>query len=107
MSEAGDQSFHNKSFQKKGANKKIEKGKKVLPNTKKFPELKLMISGEGRNSNNTFSSDEDNVRLAYFLITCRCNFHLLRRSKEATTPQTLQTLISKTLRRTPILNQVL
>jgi hypothetical protein len=27
--------------------------------TKKFPELKLMISGEGRNSNNTFSSDED------------------------------------------------
>jgi len=32
--------------------------KKVLP-TKKFPELKLMISGEGRNSNNTFSSDED------------------------------------------------
>jgi hypothetical protein len=30
----------------------------VLP-TKKFPELKLMISGEGRNSNNTFSSDDE------------------------------------------------
>jgi hypothetical protein len=44
--------------------------KKVLPN-KKFPELKLMISGEGRNSNNTFSSDEEagigNVSKIYFL----------------------------------------
>ena len=55
----GDQSFHSKSFNKKG--KKNGGGvdkKKVLP-TKKFPELKLMISGEGRNSNNTFSSDEE------------------------------------------------
>lgn len=55
----GDQSFHSKSFNKKG--KKNGGGvdkKKVLPN-KKFPELKLMISGEGRNSNNTFSSDEE------------------------------------------------
>lgn len=61
MSEAGDQSFQNKSFQKK-TNKRVDK-KKVLPSNKKFPELKLMISGEGRNSNNTFSSDEDNVRI--------------------------------------------
>eukprot|EP00347_Sterkiella_histriomuscorum_P019754 403340417 len=60
VSEAGDQSFQNKSFQKKN-NKRVDK-KKVLPNTKKFPELKLMISGEGRNSNNTFSSDEDNMQ---------------------------------------------
>jgi len=56
----GDQSFHSKSFNKK--NGKGNKGqvdkKKVLP-TKKFPELKLMISGEGRNSNNTFSSDDE------------------------------------------------
>ncbi len=62
MSETGgDQSFHSKSFNKKGSkknnNNQVDK-KKVLP-TKKFPELKLMISGEGRNSNNTFSSDED------------------------------------------------
>lgn len=48
----GDQSFHSKNFNKKGkkggnhANGKDNK--KVLP-TKKFPELKLMISGEGRN----------------------------------------------------------
>jgi len=61
VSEAGDQSFQNKSFQKK-QNKRVDK-KKVLPSNKKFPELKLMISGEGRNSNNTFSSDEDNVRV--------------------------------------------
>lgn len=76
MSETGgDQSFHSKSFNKKGkkgggngnGGNGVDK-KKVLP-TKKFPELKLMISGEGRNSNNTFSSDEEagigggNVRL--------------------------------------------
>lgn len=36
--------------------------KKVLP-TKKFPELKLMINGEYRNSNNTLSS-EDEMSLA-------------------------------------------
>ena len=58
----GDSSFqHNKSFQKK-SNKKLDK-KKVLP-TKKFPELKLMINGEGRNSNSTFSSDEDNLNVS-------------------------------------------
>jgi hypothetical protein len=34
------------------------KTKKVLPN-KKFPELKLMINGEYRNSNNTLSSDDE------------------------------------------------
>ena len=74
MSETGgDQSFQSKSFNKKG--KKNGGGvdkKKVLP-TKKFPELKLMINGEGRNSNNTFSSDEDagigNVRLPHHLQT--------------------------------------
>ena len=56
----GDQSFHSKSFNKKG--KKNGAGgvdkKKAIP-AKKFPELKLMVSGEGRNSNNTFSSDEE------------------------------------------------
>jgi hypothetical protein len=63
----GDQSFHSKSFNKKNGKKNGGGGnvdkKKVLP-SKKFPELKLMISGEGRNSNNTFSSDEEvgNVR---------------------------------------------
>ncbi len=69
MSESGvggggitnDQSFQNKSFQKKG-NKKADK-KKVLPTNKKFPELKLMISGEGRNSNQTFSSDDENLNV--------------------------------------------
>jgi hypothetical protein len=65
----GEQSFHSKSFNKKGKKQPVVGGppgapgpqgdkKKVLP-TKKFPELKLMISGEGRNSNNTFSSDEE------------------------------------------------
>ena len=34
------------------------KTKKVLTN-KKFPELKLMINGEYRNSNNTLSSDDE------------------------------------------------
>lgn len=65
MSETGgEQSFHSKSFNKKGKKNGGNGGgggvdkKKVLP-TKKFPELKLMISGEGRNSNNTFSSDEE------------------------------------------------
>jgi hypothetical protein len=56
----GDTSFQNKSFQKK-SNKRIDK-KKVLPN-KKFPELKLMISGEGRNSNQTFSSDDETLNV--------------------------------------------
>ena len=69
MSESGiggatsnDQSFQNKSFQKKGNTKKADK-KKVLPTNKKFPELKLMISGEGRNSNQTFSSDDENLNV--------------------------------------------
>jgi hypothetical protein len=64
----GDQSFHSKSFNKKG--KKNGGGvdkKKVLPN-KKFPELKLMISGEGRNSNNTFSSDEEVGNVSYMIL---------------------------------------
>jgi len=64
----GDQSFHSKSFNKKG--KKNGGGvdkKKVLPN-KKFPELKLMISGEGRNSNNTFSSDEEVGNVSYIVL---------------------------------------
>ena len=68
MSESGaggatsnDQSFQNKSFQKKNT-KKADK-KKVLPTNKKFPELKLMISGEGRNSNQTFSSDDENLNV--------------------------------------------
>jgi hypothetical protein len=34
--------------------------------TKKFPELKLMINGEGRNSNNTFSSDEEALNVIIF-----------------------------------------
>lgn len=77
----GDQSFHSKSFNKKGkknGGNAMDK-KKVLP-TKKFPELKLMVSGEGRNSNNTFSSDEENVIYKYIYIYSdnakyRCNFH--------------------------------
>jgi hypothetical protein len=83
----GDQSFHNKSFNKKG--KKGGNGgngagvdkKKVLP-TQKFPELKLMISGEGRNSNNTFSSDEEagigNVSISQgSQLTVKCLFSYL------------------------------
>lgn len=68
MSEAGsgDTSFQNKSFQKK-SNKKLDK-KKVLPTTKKFPELKLMISGEGRNSNQTFSSDDEALSVSFSLL---------------------------------------
>ena len=42
------------------------KTKKVLPN-KKFPELKLMINGDYRNTNNTLSSDEE-ANLAVSLI---------------------------------------
>ena len=91
MSETGgDQSFHSKSFNKKG--KKNGGGvdkKKVLP-TKKFPELKLMINGEGRNSNNTISSDEDagigNVRLSHPLQTLlmfRCNSPQSRKEQMA------------------------
>ena len=47
-----------------GSNKKVDK-KKVLPVTKKFPELKLMINGEQRNHNNSFSSDEDNFNVSF------------------------------------------
>lgn len=68
MSDGGgsgvDNSFQNKSFQKQ-SQKKIDK-KKVLP-TKKFPELKLIINGEGRNSNQTFSSDEDALNVTIIL----------------------------------------
>lgn len=38
--------------------------KKVLPVTKKFPELKLMINGEQRNHNNSMSSDEENFNVS-------------------------------------------
>jgi len=58
----GQNSFYNKK-QPGGplfaSNKKIDK-KKVLPVTKKFPELKLMINGEQRNHNNSLSSDDEN-----------------------------------------------
>ena len=60
MSETGsnnDTSFQNKSFQKSTNGKKID-NKKIIP-SKKLPELKLIINGEGRLSNQTFSSDED------------------------------------------------
>lgn len=43
--------------------KKIEK-KKVLPVTKKFPELKIMVNGEQRNHNNSLSSDEDAINVS-------------------------------------------
>lgn len=86
MSETGgDQSFHSKSFNKKNGKKNGGGGnvdkKKVLP-TKKFPELKLMISGEGRNSNNTFSSDEEVGNVSSSLMQFykfRCNSHPSRR----------------------------
>mmetsp|Transcript_34127 Transcript_34127/g.33303 ORF Transcript_34127/g.33303 Transcript_34127/m.33303 type:complete len:136 (-) Transcript_34127:321-728(-) len=63
MSDAGsvvDSSFHNRSFHSKKPHgmKKFDK-KKVLPNNKKFPELKLIINGEGRASNQTFSSEDE------------------------------------------------
>ena len=37
--------------------------KKVLP-TKKFPELKLMINGDFKNSNNTLSSDDETLNVS-------------------------------------------
>ena len=46
-----------------GSTKKIDK-KKVLPVTKKFPELKLMINGEQRNHNNSLSSDDENFNVS-------------------------------------------
>ena len=49
------------------SNKKIEK-KKVLPVTKKFPELKLMINGEQRNHNNSLSSDDDNFNVSNYFV---------------------------------------
>lgn len=90
----GDQSFHSKSFNKKGKKNGGGNGaggvdkKKVLP-TKKFPELKLMISGEGRNSNNTFSSDEEagignvswSLEKSQLLSLYRCNSLRLRREE--------------------------
>lgn len=59
VSEEGDISFKNKSFQKQNITKRVDK-KKVLPTTKKFPELKLMINGDGRNS-----SDDDALNVSY------------------------------------------
>ena len=63
----GQNSFYNKKNQPGGplfaSNKKIDK-KKVLPVTKKFPELKLMINGEQRNHNNSLSSDEENFNVS-------------------------------------------
>lgn len=56
ISGVGGSGFGQNSFYKQkqpggasfGSNKKVDK-KKVLPVTKKFPELKLMINGEQRN----------------------------------------------------------
>ena len=45
--------------------KKVDK-KKVLP-TKKFPELKLMINGEYRASNQTLSSDDEALNVSVSL----------------------------------------
>jgi hypothetical protein len=48
---------------KKDGSKQNRNTKKVLP-TKKFPELKLMINGEYRNSNNTLSSEDDSLAVS-------------------------------------------
>lgn len=60
-------SFYGNKKQPGGAlfasNNKIDK-KKVLPVTKKFPELKLMINGEHRNQNNSLSSDDENFNVS-------------------------------------------
>ena len=48
---------------KKEMAKQHRNTKKVLP-TKKFPELKLMINGEYRNSNNTLSSEDDSLAVS-------------------------------------------
>jgi len=58
-------------------NGNIRNAKKVLPN-KKFPELKLMINGEYRNSNNTLSSDDD-ANLAVSPLLSIFSFLLLKR----------------------------
>ena len=50
------------------SNKKIDK-KKVLPVTKKFPELKLMINGEQRNHNNSLSSEDENFNVSHIAST--------------------------------------
>lgn len=57
----GNGSFYKQKPTGFGSNKKVENKKKVLPVTKKFPELKLMINGEQRNHNNSMSSDDDNL----------------------------------------------
>jgi hypothetical protein len=49
---------------KKDGSKQNRNPKKVLPN-KKFPELKLMINGEYRNSNNTLSSEDDSLAVSH------------------------------------------
>jgi len=48
---------------KKEVLKQNRNPKKVLP-TKKFPELKLMINGEYRNSNNTLTSEDDSLAVS-------------------------------------------
>ena len=65
-SNIGMNSFYNKKAPGGplfASNKKIEK-KKVLPVTKKFPELKLMINGEQRNHSNSLSSDDENINVS-------------------------------------------
>ena len=59
----GNGSFYKQKPTGFGSNKKVDK-KKVLPVTKKFPELKLMINGEQRNHNNSMSSDDDNLAVS-------------------------------------------
>jgi hypothetical protein len=45
------------------------KTKKILPN-KKFPELKLMINGEYRNSSNTLSIEDETGLAVSSIPTC-------------------------------------
>jgi hypothetical protein len=53
------------------------KTKKVLP-TKKFPELKLMINGEYRNSNHTLSSDDESLAVSQLKrFICYSNFFVV------------------------------
>jgi hypothetical protein len=48
---------------KHNGSKQNRNTKKILP-TKKFPELKLMINGEYRNSNNTLSSEDEGLAVS-------------------------------------------
>lgn len=75
ISGVGSSNFGQNSFykQKQQANNlgfgsgKKPGNKKVLPVTKKFPELKLMINGEQRNHNNSMSSDEENFNVSWWV----------------------------------------